>query len=323
MRQTARTSRRPPEPAKAGAEFPWVSSRTLQFTAHGEYQLSFPPACPIRLMFMVFDTEHQVTPSYHDYLELAYITEGRGRFVVENRVYPVSAGDLIFVGPREFHLLRANHVQPLRVIALHFQQDLVCRPGSPPLDFEYLRPFLHRGPGFRHRISADELPDGLVPARLRDIHREVHGPQPCHPLVVKTYLCDLLLEISRHVQSRAPGQGRQRVLGRHFERLQPLFVYLGGHFAEPLNLVQAAAMVNLSPTYLCRFFKAVTGNTMTEYVLRLRIDRAMELLSGTSRSVTEIAYETGFTSHSYFDRIFRRFTGLTPKQYRSQPGAGG
>jgi len=72
----------------------------------------------------------------------------------------------------------------------------------------------------------------------------------------------------------------------------------------------------MSPAYFCRFFKGVTGTTLTEYVLRTRIDRGMEFLSNSSLSVTDIAYKTGFSSHSYFDRVFKRLKGVTPLEYR-------
>ena len=77
-----------------------------------------------------------------------------------------------------------------------------------------------------------------------------------------------------------------------------------------------ARLAHMSPQYFCRFFKTATGTTMTEYVLRM--DLAMEFLSGSAMSVTEIAYASGFSSHSYFDRVFKRLMGVTPQEYRRQ-----
>jgi len=56
--------------------------------------------------------------------------------------------------------------------------------------------------------------------------------------------------------------------------------------------------------------------TPTEYILRLRVDLSADLLSNSAMSVTDIAYATGFSSHSYFDRVFKRLKGMTPLEYR-------
>jgi two-component system response regulator YesN len=72
----------------------------------------------------------------------------------------------------------------------------------------------------------------------------------------------------------------------------------------------------MSVTYLCRYFHKVTGQTITEYLKRYRIDKAKQLLAQNEKSITWIAYEVGFESHSYFDRIFRKVTKLTPQEFR-------
>jgi two-component system response regulator YesN len=77
----------------------------------------------------------------------------------------------------------------------------------------------------------------------------------------------------------------------------------------------------MTPTYFCRFFRKVTGKTLTEYLLCMRIDKGMELLFNGNQSVTEIAYAVGFGSHSYFDRVFRRLTGRAPLEFRKTAGA--
>ena len=71
----------------------------------------------------------------------------------------------------------------------------------------------------------------------------------------------------------------------------------------------------MSPHYFCKFFKRVTGLTFTEYILRVRIDKAKELLLKNRLSITQIAYEVGFESSSYFHKVFRKLTHLNPKQY--------
>jgi AraC-like DNA-binding protein len=79
-----------------------------------------------------------------------------------------------------------------------------------------------------------------------------------------------------------------------------------------------ASTVFLSPPYFCKIFKRVTGYTLTEYLLRIRVDKAKALLIADEMTITEITFETGFEIHSYFDRIFHRSTNITPQEYREK-----
>jgi transcriptional regulator GlxA family with amidase domain len=63
-------------------------------------------------------------------------------------------------------------------------------------------------------------------------------------------------------------------------------------------------------------FKRGTGMTPTDYLLRVRVERARELMADTSRSLTEVAHATGFSSSQYFSTVFRRYTGMAPGAMR-------
>lgn len=77
-----------------------------------------------------------------------------------------------------------------------------------------------------------------------------------------------------------------------------------------------AAMVYLTPDYLSHLFKRETGFSLTNYIIYERIEEAKRMLAGTDKSVSEIATRCGFQNISYFSRQFRRFTGVTPREFR-------
>ena len=94
-------------------------------------------------------------------------------------------------------------------------------------------------------------------------------------------------------------------------------------YSQPLTLEDLAAEAALEPKYFCRVFLQITGRTPINYLNYYRVECAAELLCTTQGSITDIALECGFGDVSYFSRMFRRYKGQTPGQYRrAHPVAG-
>ena len=77
-----------------------------------------------------------------------------------------------------------------------------------------------------------------------------------------------------------------------------------------------AREVDRNPTYISHVFRAVTGETLFEYITRLRMELAMKLLRESSMKIQEIAAETGYEEQSYFSQVFKKYTGKTAGSYR-------
>jgi len=288
----------------------------LTFTAQGEYPMAFPGECPLRLLFVQFSIEHRVTPSFHDYPELSLVCGGKGRFTVDRCVYEARPGDVLLVGSREFHRMEADQKSGLQVASIHFRPELIHAPGDARLGFQYLEPFYYRGHRFAHRIAGDRLPQGFVLERIRRLHEEIQAGRPDYPLAVRTYMADILFEVSRYYRSLGGKLLPTTKRAQEFDRLLEVFSFIRKNCHDHLSLPALAKMAHMSPSYFCRFFKATTGDTPTHYVLRLRVDLSADLLSNSAMSMTDIAYACGFSSHSYFDRVFKRLKGMTPLEFR-------
>jgi AraC-like DNA-binding protein len=97
--------------------------------------------------------------------------------------------------------------------------------------------------------------------------------------------------------------------------------YISAHQGEELRLTGVARAVNTSPFYFCKMFKKATGLNFTDYVSRVRIEKAKNLLLNRNLRVSEIAYEVGFQSLTHFNRVFKKVLGVPPTQYRARlPG---
>ena len=100
--------------------------------------------------------------------------------------------------------------------------------------------------------------------------------------------------------------------------LARVLAYINDCLTEDLSLDELAACVHLSPYHFARLFKQSTGIPPYEYVIRQRVEKSQSLLRSGRLTVGEVAQAVGFSDHSKLDRHFKRLTGLTPLQFRSQ-----
>jgi two-component system response regulator YesN len=110
---------------------------------------------------------------------------------------------------------------------------------------------------------------------------------------------------------------------QHGLMLQQVHDYIDQHFMDAnLSLNEVAGQVSLSPSHFSTVFSQETGQTFKEYLTEVRIKRAKELLRSTTLRSFEISYQIGYSDPHYFSYVFRKHTGLSPKEYRlqAQPG---
>ncbi len=102
-----------------------------------------------------------------------------------------------------------------------------------------------------------------------------------------------------------------------YEHLMPSVSYINKNYGEQINITKLAKLCAMSETHFRRSFKKVCKKSPIEYLLDVRIERAQEFLLGTESTVSDIASVCGFSSESYFCRVFKERTGITPTDYRN------
>ncbi len=94
--------------------------------------------------------------------------------------------------------------------------------------------------------------------------------------------------------------------------------YIQNNFSkEDISLNTIAEAIYLSPSYFSRMFKEYTGENVSDYIIRLRINMSRELLRNTNLNINDITEKIGYTSSKYFSKLFRKVVGLTPSAYRN------
>ena len=111
---------------------------------------------------------------------------------------------------------------------------------------------------------------------------------------------------------------RNKSLCAHANMVTLVERYLTDHYREPITNSDIAAALSFHPYYISATLKKLTGQTLREYILNFRLQKAKILLRENIMSVTEIASACGFTSHSYFSMTFSRAFGITPSKYKEK-----
>ena len=103
---------------------------------------------------------------------------------------------------------------------------------------------------------------------------------------------------------------------KNHEIIRKSIRYISKNFSRNLTLEEVAEQVHLNPAYFSTLFKQSTGSSFKEYLNMVRVEESKRLLSNTDYSIIDISLAAGFGDQSYFSKVFKKYTGMTPKQYR-------
>ncbi len=236
----------------------------------------------------------QVLPSHrHEEAYVCLLVAGSFEERVDSRTRPCDRGAVVFHPPDEVHRDQVSR-EGARILNVSLGTDTWARVAALPRA-ERPVPGIHRG------ISS------ALAVQLYD--RFCEGPSGAADLAIEGLALALLAECCR---GGFPREARPpRWLGTVIELLH-------AHAPQGISLVRVADEVGVHPTHLARTFRRHLGQTVGEYVRRLRIAWASEQLAQGRRSLSQIALEGGFADQAHFCRVFRRLTGSSPGAYRRQ-----
>jgi two-component system, response regulator YesN len=165
--------------------------------------------------------------------------------------------------------------------------------------------------GFAHLCIEAARKKGITYPDMQDIWGEVAATAPVKSIAALRGWTQRLIE--RHWAEAAanPSGQTSSVIAKVMEFVQK-------HPEEELGREQLAATVFLNPAYLSRLFRKETGQSLTEYILEVKINHAKQLLEQSNMKVGSVAEAIGYTHFSYFAKIFKKITGLSPHDYRKR-----
>lgn len=248
---------------------------------------------------------------FHSSYEVYYLLEGERLFFIKDRTVVLKAGDLMILHPNVLHRT-ANGNQPQHEkIILNFKEEFLS--ASKGRFFETLHPQFQND----YVVISFPLQNKMyVEDLLQRIVEEAKEKKSIYETVIQTLIIQLLIYCSRFMEEY-DSKPLEYINPMH-ERISEVVRYINEHYKNELTLPYVADRFYVSPYYLSRAFKEVTGFNFVEYVNSVRIKEAIALLEETDLKVYLIAAKTGYGSITHFERVFKEITGRTPLYFRKR-----
>ncbi len=247
------------------------------------------------------------TIHYHDELELIPIYDGEMCALVDGKEYKARAGEVIFINASVPHETYSN-IGVGESALIQFNEN------------EFLDSEITKITKYSARLK-NLSGDGITVLRSKeffnivdDIIRESKNKSTAYELYVRSGIYKVLGFLYRNEML---SDSEEMYKTKEVQKILPVLSHINKHYDEDITLEEMSAMLGFDQSYFCRIFKVATGATFTEYLNFVRICKAEKLLSRTEKSVLEISEVVGFSSVSYFNRIFKRYKNCSPRQYRS------
>ncbi|MBS5520975.1 MAG: helix-turn-helix transcriptional regulator [Clostridiales bacterium] len=250
---------------------------------------------------------------WHHYWEILCQIEGKTKIKVGNEEFLSEEGDITIIGSDELHSTRKMTPEHCLLI-LQFRGSVLLPYLKEIEQFKYLSNIIFEQMGNKQhfRIQNNYYIRGLLERTLKEYREKQFG----YEIQIQAYLMQMFAFFLRNKYICIPQLDPEKVSA--LEKVKNSLIYMENNYNKPMELHEVAAQSCISIYNFCRMFKAATEHTFVEYLNYIRIKESEKLLLFSEDSVGKIAMDTGFSSLSYFNRVFKRKNGVSPLVYRKQ-----
>jgi len=267
------------------------------------------------MIFYRSSEDDEAAPSqnhHHEGYEIYYLFNGYRSMSVAGREFLLRPGDLLLLPPGVAHQSWPVEGMP--------QHHVVINLGSSYLDSYLAQNHMHEleellsGGEKLLRLASNQ--QYQLDMQLHSLQQELTGKKVGADYAVQAQVCLLLIFLLRNLDSEITSHSA----GIHRRRsdMQQVAAFIEEHYADPISLAGIAKIFATNASALSRSFRRYMGVPPINYLNRVRVQAAKGLIETTDMSLTEVCSKVGYESLTYFGRVFREFTGVTPSQYRRQ-----
>ena len=236
---------------------------------------------------------HFVPLHYHDYFELEIITEGKIEHKLNDTHEIIGVGDAYLLSPMAMHSVKI--LEDVKMINICFSENALS---------DTLNLFINAAGGITCAFKSKEI--AIIKEQIKKI-QENRDFIFYHEMLSST-ISQIVLDVLRKSDIKAQNLSHTPV--------QAAIFYIMRNFRKDISINSAAEEICLTPKYLGAVFKKNTNSSFHEYLNRVRLKYACNMLKSSDISIKEIAYESGYNSVEHFLYVFKKHLKMTPKNYR-------
>jgi AraC-like DNA-binding protein len=250
---------------------------------------------------------------WHEELQFCLVLCGSVCFRADGRELHIPEGGGIYINSGILHMAKPEAAPDSTYLCLDAGPVLLRGFAGSVFEEKYVRPCLADPAMAAVELSGEADWQRKILTGIADIFRlnEEKGPGCEYEILIR--LLGMWLQLMKNAHSGGGG-GR----GQSNAAVQDMLRYIEENYGGRITVEDIAGAVSFSASECCRMFRRVTGETIFSYLNSYRLERGAVLLRSTALPVTDIAYETGFCSASYFIKQFKKLFSVTPRQYRDQ-----
>jgi len=262
-------------------------------------------------------TDHCSSWHWHDYFEFAIVVSGSMELHTQQRTYHISEGEGYFINSNILHLCRvADDSKQARLHVHQFDRSLLT--SSSAVMRRYILPMENCQALSELKLSADD------PAHMRllDLIREAFAAAESEPEGFEVTISACLIRAWQTLFSISSQslENASAVSSMASSRIKEMLAYVHTHYAEDITAPMIASAANVCTREVFRCFRKVLGTTPNAYLVRHRINCAARMLFETNLSITDISIACGFSTPSYFCKVFSGLIGHSPRDFRRNAG---
>ncbi len=248
---------------------------------------------------------------YHEEFELNFIANAPGaKRIVGDHTELIEDLDLVLVGSNLPHgwFTNQHRGEDIHEITIQFHRDLFDEKLLSRNQLSFIRTLLERsGKGI---VFARDVTESIKP-RLEALTQKSGFDSV---LELMSILHDL--SVSRNMRTLSNASFSNDPINHSSRRIEKAFAYMQANYDRNVTLADMSKVVNMPEVSFSRFIKKCTGKTFIDSLNEIRLGHASRLLIDTTQTIAEVSFKCGFNNLSYFNRIFRKKNGCTPREFR-------
>lgn len=251
---------------------------------------------------------------WHEELEFNYAYKGSIVIETLSNTYTIHQGEAYFINTNVMNTKRKAEGSSSAVEHAHlFHPTLITGHYRSIYETKYLNPVL-KNQSIEVVIIKENTPTGKEFLRLLLTLTKL-SKQENQEFEIRNLLCQTWLVLMKEIELQR--RNNPAPASYVHERMKNILSFIHKHYSEKISLADLAAHAGISEKECIRSFKNTFHRTPVDYLVEYRIEQAKRLLKETDEPITNIAFMTGFNNSAYFGKTFKKYTQITPKEWRS------